>query len=309
MSYLPVTKLSVWQLQDWKIDGWCLETGVLSVKENLSNLKSLLSNWSETPALDAQVLLSHICSKNRAWVLAHPEGILTPEQQNALGAAVSRLEAGEPLPYILGHWSFYGLDFTINAETLIPRPETELMVEQALEWLQAFPERRSAADIGTGSGCIAVSLAVHIADLRVTGTDISLTALEVARSNAEKHNVAARVKFVEADLLPANLPTCSLICANLPYIPTQTLEGLDVFVREPTLALDGGPDGLCLIRKLLPQAVRSLPSEGLVLLEIETTQGKAGLDLAREHFPKAQIDLLSDLAGHDRLIRIETFAK
>ncbi len=291
------------------VGDWRLEIGVLSVRENLSNLKSLFSNWSETPALDAQVLLSHICSKNRAWLLAHPEAVLIPEQQNALGAAVSRLEAGEPLPYILGHWSFYGLDFSINAETLIPRPETELMVEQALQWLQAFPGRRSAADIGTGSGCIAVSLAVQITDLRVTGIDISPTALEVARSNAEKHNIAARVKFVHADLLPENLPPYSLICANLPYIPTKTLEGLDVYGWEPTLALDGGPDGLRLIRRLLPQAVRSLSPDGLVLLEIEAAQGKAGLDLAREFFPKAQIDLLSDLAGHDRLIRIETFAK
>ena len=289
-----------------EIGEWRLE---LSVRENLSNLKSLFSNWSETPALDAQVLLSHICSKNRAWVLAHPEDILTPEQQNALDAAVSRLEAGEPLPYILGHWSFYGLDFTINAETLIPRPETELMVEQALQWLQAYPRRRSAADIGTGSGCIAVSLAVHITDLQVTATDISPTALDVASSNAKKHKVAARVKFVHADLLPTNLPTCNLICANLPYIPTQTLERLDVFGREPTLALDGGPDGLRLIRRLLPQAAHSLSSEGLVLLEIEATQGEAGLNLARNTFPKAQIELLPDLAGHDRLIRIETFAK
>lgn len=291
------------------VDDWGLEIGVLSIRENLSTLKSQFSIWSDTPALDSQVLLSHICRKDRAWVLAHPEGILTPEQQNTLGAAVSRLEAGEPLPYILGHWSFYGLDFTINAETLIPRPETELMVEQALQWLQAYPGRRSAADIGTGSGCIAVSLAVHIPDLRVTGTDISLAALEIAKSNAEEHNVAARVKYVHADLLPTNLSTCNLICANLPYIPTQILEGLDVFGREPTLALDGGPDGLRLIRKLLPQAAHILSSEGLVLLEIEATQGEAGVNLARETFPKAQIELLPDLAGHDRLIRIETFAK
>jgi release factor glutamine methyltransferase len=286
---------------------WVLEIGELCIEDVISNLKPQFSNWSETPSREAQVLLAHICGQNRAWVMAHPESLLTPEQQSALGAAVSRLEAGEPLPYVLGHWAFYGLDFTINAGTLIPRPETELMVEQALKWLQTHPGRRIAADIGTGSGCIAVSLAVHTPDLMVTGTDISKVALEVARSNAMKHKVAERVKFEHADLLPANPPTYCLICANLPYIPTKTLEGLDVFKREPTLALDGGPDGLRLIRNLLPQALRYLSSEGLLLLEIEATQGKSGLDLARETFPEAQIDLLPDLAGHDRLIRIETF--
>ena len=290
---------------------WRLEIGEPPVGEIISNLKSLCSNWSETPSLDAQVLLAHITGKNRAWLLAHPEAALTPAQQNALGSAVSRLKAGEPLPYVLDHWEFYGLNFTINAHTLIPRPETELMVEQALEWLQAHPGRRCAADIGTGSGCVAVSLAVNIPDLQITATDISPAALEVARSNAQKHQVAARIKYVQADLLDIRLPpsTFRLIAANLPYIPTKTLEGLDVFGREPTLALDGGPDGFDIIRRLLPQAVQNLSSNGLLLLEIENTQGEAALNLAREFFPEAQIDLLPDLAGHDRLIRIETFAE
>jgi release factor glutamine methyltransferase len=291
------------------IGDWNLEIGDLSIGETISNLKSVCSKWSETPSLDAQVLLGHVCHQNRAWVLAHPEFILTLEQKNALNTAVSRLDAGEPLPYVLGHWAFYGLDFTINAGTLIPRPETELMVEQALEWLRAHPGQRNAADIGTGSGCIAISLAVHIRDLRVTGTDISPLALEAAHSNAEKHRVAGRVEFAHADLLPPNIRTCNLICANLPYIPTRKLEGLDVFGREPTLALDGGPDGLSLIRRLLPQASKSLSSAGLLLLEIEANQGKAGADLARKYFPEAQINLLPDLAGHDRLIRIETLAE
>ncbi|MFC1996080.1 peptide chain release factor N(5)-glutamine methyltransferase [Chloroflexota bacterium] len=289
------------------INDWSLKTGEPRVGEVISKLKSQLSNRSESPSLDSQVLVAHICGQNRAWVLAHPEAILTPRQQETLGAMVSLLEAGKPLPYVLGRWEFYGLDFRINTEVLIPRPETELMVEQAIKWLQAHPKRRTAADIGTGSGCIAVSLAVHITDLHVTGTDIARTALEVASANAEKHNVTARVKFLHADMLPTNLPNCDLICANLPYIPTRTLEGLDVYGREPTLALDGGPDGLSLIRRLLPQAFRVLSSKGLLLLEIEATQGKTGVNLAREYFPEAQVDLLPDLAGRNRLIRIETF--
>jgi release factor glutamine methyltransferase len=282
---------------------------VLTVRESLTKLKYLSSIWSDTPALDAQVLLGYICNKERAWVLAHPESNLTAEQQSGLDAVIARLEIGEPLPYILGHWSFYGLDFKVNTETLIPRPETELIVEEALQWLKTYPIRRRVIDVGTGSGCIAISLAVHIPDLKVTGTDISLAALASASINAEKHGTAARLEFVHADLIPEDFPTYDLICANLPYIPTKTLEGLDVFGREPTLALDGGPDGLRLIRRLLPQAARILAPEGLVLLEIEVTQGEAALNLAEEFFPKAQIELLPDLAGRDRLLRIETLAK
>ena len=281
---------------------------MLTVQESYTKLKSQCAIWSDTPALDAQVLLSHICNKERAWVLAHPEVKLTTEQQSALSVVMSRVETGEPLPYILGHWSFFSLDFKVNADTLIPRPETELMVEEALQWLNAHPRRRSVIDIGTGSGCIAISLAVHIPNLQVTGSDISLAALEVASFNANQHGVASRIQLVHADLLPDKLSSYDLISANLPYIPTKTLERLDVFGREPTLALDGGPDGLRLIRRLLPHAAQILAPEGLVLLEIEATQGEEVLSLSAEFFPRARINLLTDLAGHDRLIRIETLS-
>jgi release factor glutamine methyltransferase len=279
------------------------------IGEVISNLKSLLSPWSETPSLDAQVLLADICSRNRAWILAHPEAQLTPAQQDALQTAESRLEAGVPLPYILGHWAFFGLDFSIDPQVLIPRPETELMVEQALDWLKVHPQRRLAVDAGTGSGCIAVSLAVHTPDLQVIATDISPTAIAVARINVERHHVASRVDLVQTDLLPANLTRCNLICANLPYIPTRALEDLAVFGREPTLALDGGTDGLGLIRRLLLLAAKKLSPGGLLLFEIEAAQGKTALNLAQVFFPKARIDLLSDFAGRDRLIRIETFVE
>ncbi len=157
----------------------------VAIGEIIAKLRPLFANWSETPALDAQVLLAHLSGKNRAWLLAHPEATLSQGQQAALTVAVARLQSGEPLPYILGHWEFYGLDFTINADTLIPRPETELLVEQALAWLRARPGLRTAADIGTGSGCIAVSLAAHIPDLQITATDISTAALKIAQGNAK----------------------------------------------------------------------------------------------------------------------------
>jgi release factor glutamine methyltransferase len=279
-----------------------------SIGEIISNFQAIFSDWSETPSLDIQVLLADITGKNRAWLLTHPETELTPDQQNALSTLVARLQTGEPLPYVLGYWEFYGLDFTITDDTLIPRPETELLVEQALSWLDSHPDKRRAADVGTGSGCIAVSLAAHTPDLRVTACDISVEALQVAYDNAKKHLVIERIEFVQADLLPVTLQTCDLICANLPYIPSDKLAKLAVFGKEPTLALDGGPDGLTMIRRLLPQAARCLTAESLLLLEIEASTGKTAMDLASEYFPKAQISLLSDLAGLDRLIRIETLS-
>jgi release factor glutamine methyltransferase len=268
---------------------------------------------SDTPALDAQVLLAYVLEKPRAWVLAHPEAELTPAQQEALESALRRLEAGEPLPYILGHWEFYGLDFTLTPAVLIPRPETELLVDQALSWLRRRPPAPLwAADVGAGSGCIAISLAVHAPELRVAATDLSLPALQTARCNALRHGVASRLFLIQTDLLapfpPYSLspgPYLELICANLPYIPSATLASLPVAAREPRLALDGGPDGLSLIRSLLEQAPSRLAPGGLLLLEIEAGQGPAALELARQAFPKGDIRLLPDLAGRDRVVRVE----
>ena len=276
--------------------------------EQIADLQGIIAKQSDLTILDAQTLLAHITGRNRAWLLTHPEAQLEPQQQTTLAEAIQRLQLGEPLPYILGHWEFYALDFTINADTLIPRPETELLVEHAIHWLQAHPQNRRAADVGTGSGCIAVTLAVHIPDLHIVASDISPVALQIARANAQKHHVAKRVACIEADLLTdqASQPPLHLICANLPYVPSATVVDLEIYGKEPTLALDGGPDGLSLIRRLLAQAIRCLAPEGLVLLEIEATLGSAALTLAREIFPEANISLHRDLAGHDRLIRIET---
>ena len=208
-----------------------------------ADLTTRLALISDTPALDASVLLAHILNKPRTWVMAHPELRLTPEQQEQLDESLVRFENGEPFPYILGHWEFFGLDFDVTPDVLIPRPETELLVEKAIAWLQESPVRRTVADVGTGSATIAVSIAVHVPDTHILATDISESALEVARKNAKKFNVADRIDFIECDILPPHpdpFPTEShfdLICANLPYIPTDTLQGLPIYRREPTLAL------------------------------------------------------------------------
>lgn len=269
-----------------------------------------LSAVSETTVLDAQVLLAHLMDKTRTWVVAHPEAEVPKELEETIGAWLKRLEAGEPLAYLLGYREFYGRRFEVTPQVLIPRPETELLVERALKWLRANPRRRRAADVGTGSGCIAVSLAAEIPDLQVLATDISLPALRVARRNALKHGVAERIRWLQCDLLspsPSKTyypPRFDLICANLPYIPAPLLPQLEVARYEPRLALNGGEDGLALIRRLLEQVPRWIAPGGLVLLEIEASQGMAALSIAYDTFSSAQIHLYPDLAGHDRLLEI-----
>lgn len=283
---------------------------VQKISEFLKQAASQLADISDSPELDAQALLAELLEKPRTWLAAHPETHLTPPQLATAKTALSRLEAGESLPYVLSHWEFFGLDLEITPDVLIPRPETELMVECAIKWLNAAPERRSIADVGAGSGCISVAIAKNILDAKIIATDISRLALEVAQRNARKHNVGERIDFIQCDLLPPYpdpLPTnlrFDLVCANLPYIPTHTLRRLAVYGREPTLALDGGADGLDIVRRLLKIAPEWMALNGMILLEIEASQGVSAVSLAYDAFDNAEIRLHQDLAGRDRLVEI-----
>jgi release factor glutamine methyltransferase len=305
--------------------------------EHLQAITRRLKPLSESASLDAQALLAYTLGKERSWVIAHPEYLLSPVEETGLTSNLKRLEDGEPLPYVLGHWEFYGLDLLVTPDVLIPRPETELLVEQALGWLSQRPQDQAALDVGTGSGCIAVALALHVPTLQVTALDRSAAALQVARANAARHEVAERIVFVESDLLEVlgevksskfkvessskvetlnlqhlnheqinhNPSTFHILLANLPYIPTTDLRDLAVARREPWEALDGGVDGLDLIRRLLGQAAPWLAPGGLALLEIEERQGEAALRLAEAAFPEAAATVLPDLTGHPRLLRID----
>jgi release factor glutamine methyltransferase len=278
--------------------------GGKTIGETLAGLFYDLEKSSDTPDLDSQVLLARILDMPRSRVLAHPEISLTKSQSTKLKTMVARLQEGDPLPYILGHWEFFSLEFDVTPDVLIPRPETELMVEIALNWLRQRPECRRAADIGTGSGCIGITLAVNIPDLHVSATDISPKVIPVARRNAEKNHVEKRMDFVCCDLFPAG-SYYDLIVANPPYIPTQVLRKLPIYGHEPTLALDGGPDGLTLIRRLITSLPNHLVAGGLLLMEVEASEGPAGLDLAFNAFSEARIHLHRDLAGHDRILEVQ----
>ena len=269
----------------------------------LAYITTCLTPLSDTPALDASVLLARLTSKPRSWILAHPELTLTPAQQTQLTESLTRLQNGEPFPYVLGVWEFFGLEFEVSPAVLIPRPETELLVEKAIIWAQNHPALRRIADIGTGSGAIAISLAKHLPQARILATDISPQALQIAQRNAAHHSVEQQIDFMECDLLPQT-SNLEILCANLPYIPTATLHGLKIFNREPTLALDGGTDGFRLIRTLLQRAPQHLAAQALLLLEIEASLGQTALNLAHEFFPAAAVTLHQDLTGRDRLLEI-----
>jgi len=280
----------------------------ITIQQGLEQTTTRIDSLSDSAALDAQVLLAHIVRQPRSWVLAHPETLLSPSQESTLEEALTALEAGTPLPYVVGHWEFYGLDFEVTPDVLIPRPETELLVEKALAWLERRLDARTAIDVGTGSGCIGISLASRVRSLKILTTDISRQALKVAQRNAEKFSVADRMEFICCDLLPPKKQPYDLIVANLPYIPTKTMESLPVYGREPTMALDGGSDGLDLVRKLISLAPGYLSPGGMMMLEIESSQGMAALSLAYDTFSHASIHLHRDLADRDRLIEIQTHA-
>lgn len=259
---------------------------------------------SDSAALDAQVLLAHLLDVDRAYLLAHSDRILTDDEYQRYVLLVERCAAGEPLAYILGRRGFYDREFMVSPAVLVPRPETELLLEKAL----AFAKSRAsltAVDVGTGSGALAVTFAALCPQAAVYATDISLAALAVAQQNAALQQ--AKVTFYEGDLL---LPLVEraikidLLMANLPYIPSAEVPTLAVSQHEPLLALDGGADGLVLVRRLLEQSARLLNAGALTMLEIGAGQGAAAVAVAQAAFPTSDVHFDVDYAGHDRLVII-----
>ena len=276
-----------------------------NTKSLRNQLQEDLSQHSESPYLDSVVLLSHITGFTKSQILANPDPSLSRGQKSQLDQALSQIRNGTPLPYVIGEWEFFQNIFKINSNVLIPRPETEKLVQLALTWLDEHPHQRTCLEIGTGCGCIAVTLAKKVPDLKIIATDISNGALQVARENARRHQVDSQIQFQERDLLTGMDEKVDLIVANLPYIPTAKLRSLPVFSHEPTLALDGGSDGLLYITKVLKSARRHMRPNGAIFLELDEECGVAALALAREVWPGMTLQLSQDLAGQDRYLSIE----
>jgi release factor glutamine methyltransferase len=249
---------------------------VLSIADALREAAEVLRTSGVAEARrEAGSLLSHAVARDRTFLITHADESLTAEQLRSFRSTVERRAAGEPLQYITGAQEFYGLDFEVNENVLIPRPETELLVETALELLRGA-DSPLVCDVGTGSGCIAVSLVHAREDARAFALDVSPAALEVAARNAARWRVADRISFLVSDCFDALAPAghggarFDLVASNPPYIAEEDLEGLQREVREhePRAALTPGGDGLSVIRRLVSEAPRYLKEGGHLLMEI-----------------------------------------
>jgi release factor glutamine methyltransferase len=276
---------------------------------------------SESARLDAELLLGHVLHVDRASLLAHPEVQLGSEHLAHFATAVNRREKGEPVAYIRGLKEFFGIALVVDRRALIPRPETERLVELVLDRLHATligqPRPDNGAplqvwDVGTGCGAVVVALAVEArrrgygADVRFLATDSSPDALALAVENAVVHGVADVIDFGRADLLDHPSTPVELVAANLPYIPSDDVPRLPVAASfEPRAALDGGPDGLAVIRRLLDQLPTALVPGGACLLEIGADQADRVLAAAGERLPAWPSHVELDLGGQPRVTVIE----
>ncbi len=269
-------------------------------------LRRLAEADADTPALDAEVLLAHVVGRDRAYLIAHPEATLSSIESGRFRAMIERRATGEPVQYLTGVCHFFGREFRVSPFALIPRPETEHLVEAALKWAIARRGQLTVVDVGTGCGAIAISLALSLPEARVLATDISPDALfKVALPNVVAHGLADRVLLLEGHLLEPITERVDLLVANLPYIPTARLGELQVARFEPRVALDGGPDGLSVIRELLAQATEYMAPGGALMLEIGADQGVAARGLAERAFPGAVVEVLQDYSGNDRVVKVE----
>jgi len=233
----------------------------------------------DTPRLDAELLLAQLLEQKRAWLWTHPTEQIAPGVEQEFVRLLARRRRREPLPYLLGSWEFYGRSFTVTPDVLIPRPETELLVELVLVWARKQHASR-IADIGAGSGVIAITLAAEMPSLHITAVDLSAPALEIARSNARQLGVAARITFLEGNLLqPLRAAACfplDAIVANLPYIAEEDYPALMPEVRdyEPRAALLAREGGTALIRELIEECAELLRPRGLLAVEVGMGQAE-----------------------------------
>jgi release factor glutamine methyltransferase len=260
-----------------------------------------------SPELDAEILLAHTLGISRGQLHLRTNHNLGTATEETFRSLVARRLRHEPVAYITGHKEFFGLDLELDSRVLIPRPETETLVEVAMAIVRQ-QRLSSLAEVGAGSGAVAIALAVNLPGVEIYATDSSPDALAVAEENCRRHQVLDRVFLLQGDLLEPLPEPVGLIVANLPYVSQAEWTTLapDITEYEPVSALDGGADGLDHIRRLLQQAGSHLTPSGIICLEIGATQVSAVNDIAREKFPAATVALVRDLAGLDRVAVIAT---
>ena len=280
-----------------------------SLREILQQTHHTLESYGIPDArLEAEVALMNVLQIPRQAIFSQQESEVTPKQEVSLNEIIQRREQREPLAYILGYREFYGINLLVNTDVLIPRPETESLVEHTL--FMALMGMESAelviADIGTGTGAIAINLGIHIPAAKIYAVDNFDSVLDVTSYNVRAHNVSDRIKLLKGDLMDPVPEPVDVIVANLPYIPSKRISTLQPEVQwEPIQALDGGEDGLDLIKRLLQQASQgSLKPHGVIILEVDPEQVSPIQQLAAELFPQSEVSVEKDLAQMDRMVVI-----
>lgn len=296
MAVLPVLQPVVWTLMPATTVGRAVNAATQRLEEA----------GVSTARLDAQVILAHVLNVGRSWLFAHYEVALDPEQSDQYTELIARRVRREPVAYLIGRKEFYGLELQVDQRVLIPRPETEMLVDAVLDLAGGRGQAPLVvADVGTGSGAIALAVAANAENARIYALDVSADALSVARANVGKHDKRWQVTLLHGDLL-APLPECAdVIVANLPYVTSADYRTLELDVRgyEPQIALEAGTEGLDVIACLLRQVPSRLNPGGTVLLEIGYNQGQALLNLVAQILPQARdVDLQQDYQGHDRMV-------
>ena len=277
----------------------------MNLKKALSRAREILAgNNIEDATLEAELLLEYALKISRVQLYLDLEHELTPQQEQKFWRLVERRLGGEPTAYITGHCEFYSLDFYVDHTVLIPRPESELLVEKALELAQNR-HLPTIADIGTGCGAIAISLALELPWAKIYATDISAAALEVALVNCQKHGVTDRIRLLQGDMLEPLPEPIDLIIANLPYVKKSEIIPKSF---EPRLALDGGAEGTERISQLCRQANSKLSPGGHLLLEMGQGQSRVVTTLLHSLFPDGEIEVTADLGGIERVLRLSLTA-
>ena len=276
----------------------------MTLKQVLGQAREILTaNDIEDTSLESELLLRHALKISRVQLYLDHSRELSPKQAETLWHLIKRRLNGEPTAYITRNREFYGLDFYVDPDVLIPRPESELLVEKALNLAQHHAIS-NIAEIGTGCGAIAISLALNLPEAKIYATDISASALKVALFNCQKHGVVSRVCLLKGDMLDPLPEPVDLIVANLPYVKESELPQTGPGSFEPVLALNGGSEGLEKIRQLCQQAGSKLRPQGCLLLEIGQGQVKAVTTLLRSLFPTAAVEVTPDLSSIERVVNL-----
>jgi release factor glutamine methyltransferase len=263
-----------------------------------------LSGGSTTPRLDAELIIGHVLGWSRTRVLVERDHVPEPAQLAAIEELIARRATGEPVAYLVGTKAFYNLEFFVDRRVLVPRPETELLVEHALGLARSRSGPLTIADIGTGSGAIAIALATYLPQAHIYAVDLSADALAVAARNVQQHRLTERITLLHGNLLAPLPGPVDLLVSNPPYTIMAEVQP-NVLQHEPWLALEGGPDGTAIYRRLLMQAPQYVHPGGAILFEIGAWQGEAVSELIRAAFPEAIVRVERDLAGLDRVVIAE----